>query len=240
MLRSFDTNSKISSFLGATAGGLVVAPLPPINEDDDVLLMKLNQSSSMSPAASTISSSGSIMRDNQIFYYTSCTTKRKEESSLLVVCPPPPAPNSTSKATKKSCFKQSRLVLQSKRQVVFGDISIRRYDVTLGDNPSVTKGVPLSLDWTFVQQPTIALDDYEDMKAVTTAAGRQRRWSCSSSRTNQTLFLNSHQRKTILLEAGFDRDTLRHAKKEIHAAHLQRKLSYILSPIQLIWYQLRQ
>jgi hypothetical protein len=48
-----------------------------------------------------------------------------------------------------------------KKSVQFKDIETRKYDRTLGDNPSVTDGCPIALDWTYTSLPAVSIDEYE-------------------------------------------------------------------------------
>jgi len=198
-----------------------LSPLPPIEEDAPLKMMELCKETSSVTSVSSIS----FQDDEQDL---SSFSKRKESSVPLDVCPPLTQSSSVKTSLpNKSCLKQLDSDKEEPKRrnhhVAFGDISIRRYDVTLGDNPSVTKGLPLTLDWTFEQQPTIALDEYYEMH------GEQQR------RLKNKFYINSQKRKALLLEAGFDAAALRHAKKEIQAAQLQRKASQVLSPLQLLW-----
>lgn len=53
----------------------------------------------------------------------------------------------------------------SPKTVTFSTISIRCHDVTIGDSPSVSSGIPISLDWTFVDKDAISLDDFEEQRS---------------------------------------------------------------------------
>jgi hypothetical protein len=48
-----------------------------------------------------------------------------------------------------------------KKAVSFSTVSIRSYDITVGDSPSVSSGLPISLDWKFVEEPRVMLDEFE-------------------------------------------------------------------------------
>ncbi|KAI2507217.1 hypothetical protein MHU86_7174 [Fragilaria crotonensis] len=48
-----------------------------------------------------------------------------------------------------------------KKRVSFSTVIVRNYDITIGDSPSVSSGIPLSLDWTFVEDTPSSLDDHE-------------------------------------------------------------------------------
>lgn len=48
-----------------------------------------------------------------------------------------------------------------KRNVSFSSLEIREYDITLGDNPSVRKGPPVSLSWDYKLAGSIDLEKFE-------------------------------------------------------------------------------
>lgn len=50
---------------------------------------------------------------------------------------------------------------RSKLQLQFGSVNIREYEMILGDNPSVTYGPPVTLDWVPVAESTLPVDEYE-------------------------------------------------------------------------------
>ena len=50
---------------------------------------------------------------------------------------------------------------RSKLQLQFGSVNIREYEMILGDNPSVTYGPPVTLDWVPVAESTFPVDEYE-------------------------------------------------------------------------------
>lgn len=60
----------------------------------------------------------------------------------------------------KSCIK-SQESLRIKKRVCFDQIYVREYPVILGDNPSVTAGVPVTIDWNFQKEVEIELDYFE-------------------------------------------------------------------------------
>lgn len=45
--------------------------------------------------------------------------------------------------------------------VSFDTVEIRGYHITLGDNPSCSRGPPISLDWTYEQELVMKVDEYE-------------------------------------------------------------------------------
>merc|ERR1712176_495304 len=49
----------------------------------------------------------------------------------------------------------------SRRSVSFSNVRVREYELCLGDNPSVARGPPVSLDWNYITEELYHLDDYE-------------------------------------------------------------------------------
>ena len=52
----------------------------------------------------------------------------------------------------------------SRRKVGFGRISIREYPMIVGDNPSVSKGVPISIDWEHLSEDFLDVSHYEELR----------------------------------------------------------------------------
>lgn len=50
---------------------------------------------------------------------------------------------------------------KKKKSVRFSTVNIREYHICLGDNPSVARGAPISLDWHYEEEISIDLNVYE-------------------------------------------------------------------------------
>ena len=50
--------------------------------------------------------------------------------------------------------------------VKFQNIQIRNYEMTLGDNPAVSYGPPVSLGWEYYEVGTMPLEDYEESRGA--------------------------------------------------------------------------
>lgn len=48
--------------------------------------------------------------------------------------------------------------------VRFSTVTIREYPITAGDNPSTTRGVPLTVEWNHNQEYTLQVNDFEDVR----------------------------------------------------------------------------
>jgi len=58
--------------------------------------------------------------------------------------------------------RSTRKAAKVKLSVQFGDIEVRSYPIILGDNPSVSGGPPLTIDWDPFDSVAWSLDDYQE------------------------------------------------------------------------------
>jgi hypothetical protein len=84
------------------------------------------------------------------------TEKKAENQKAPAALPvePEAAKNVTKKASKG-------------KRVRFSVLQIRDYPMRVGDNPAVSKGVPITIDWTHDGEVTVSIDDYEHSRAGT-------------------------------------------------------------------------
>jgi hypothetical protein len=81
------------------------------------------------------------------------------------------------------------------KRVAFSTVSVHLHSMTLGDNPAVSAGVPVQIDWTPTASCTKALDEYEKDKDT----------GDRPSRSVQQLRIGPTRRENLLKEAGEDR-----------------------------------
>ena len=96
-------------------------------------------------------------------------------------------------------------------RVSFGQIFLRVYDRTISDNPSVSIGAPVGLDWTFKDVGPYPTIDIYEMNRV-----KKRR-----------LLLSYYDRRTILEESRLSRQEIRAVEKEVKWIKLQRKMRMV-------------
>jgi hypothetical protein len=97
-------------------------------------------------------------------------------------------------------------------KVSFENILIREYGQTIGDNPSVTYGTPVSLDWVYEENEPLDIDSYEIIRG--------------KRRTNRQMYLNHYQRKNLLIHScGFTEEEVNNAKYETKRVKSQRDFS---------------
>lgn len=85
--------------------------------------------------------------------------------------------------------------------VRFSSVAVRDYSVCLGDNPSVSRGTPISLDWDHDDELTYDINIYESERS-------QKR------RTSYDLKIPSLQRIQLLKELGYSRGEINEQMKK--------------------------
>ena len=84
--------------------------------------------------------------------------------------------------------------------VRFANVEIREYPIIAGENPGVSKGVPLSMDWAHICISTNSVDNYEGIRQGNRRSVPQMRRS-------------SGQRIDLLLKLGFARADIQNASR---------------------------
>jgi hypothetical protein len=104
-----------------------------------------------------------------------------------------------------------------RRTVSFGDVHMRSYDQTLGDNPSVSYGPPISLDWKFLELPSLSLEQYEATK--------------KPPRKPRDMVLNYYNRKHLLAwKFGFSEAEIKQASRDADRCKRERAVTRALLP----------
>eukprot|EP00549_Striatella_unipunctata_P002620 CAMPEP_0118688690 /NCGR_PEP_ID=MMETSP0800-20121206/9062_1 /TAXON_ID=210618 ORGANISM="Striatella unipunctata, Strain CCMP2910" /NCGR_SAMPLE_ID=MMETSP0800 /ASSEMBLY_ACC=CAM_ASM_000638 /LENGTH=114 /DNA_ID=CAMNT_0006585981 /DNA_START=181 /DNA_END=525 /DNA_ORIENTATION=- len=88
----------------------------------------------------------------------------------------------------------------------------------MGDNPSVSYGPPVTLDWDYEELPWTSVDYYEETRAP--------------RRNNRQLLLNYYQRRNILMWCcGFSDSDIKRATKLVEKDKRLRALTQTFLPI---------
>jgi len=106
---------------------------------------------------------------------------------------------------------------QMRKNISFSTLEVRSYDVTLGDNPGVSNGPPVSLDWNYEDSQHINLDEYESLRAP--------------RRSKEEMRLDSQSRQ-IVLSSRFTSKDLMAATDIARQIRIQRKKSYKTSNME--------
>ena len=115
---------------------------------------------------------------------------------------------------------KAKTMKKSTSKVNFAEVTIRDYGQTLGDNPCVGYGPPISLDWNYSENEPVDLDAYED--------GRGDR------RTLRQMGLNYYKRKHLLNQYGHTDEEMKQAKKEVEKVKAQRAVTKHLLKFQKV------
>lgn len=91
------------------------------------------------------------------------------------------------------------------KSVTFSSVDIRDYSICPGDNPSVSRGIPLSLDWAYDPETSQDINQFEDDRV-------------GSRREYDDLKLPSLQRVQMLKHNGFSRGEINERVKEVEQA----------------------
>lgn len=102
--------------------------------------------------------------------------------------------------------------LIDKQGVTFDSITIRDYPMTVGDNPSVSSGPPLAIDWDHMHEVTLSLDSYEESKPL--------------PRNGREMIVPRAKREQIFKDAGFSYNQLIKLTKPVNVARLQRRKTH--------------
>jgi len=115
----------------------------------------------------------------------------------------------------RACFK-SQIQLGEKKSVRFDKLTVREYPIVIGDSPSTSRGVPLTLGWEYEPECHIDLDTYESTRVPGGECER---------RTKYELRVPSKQREEMLGNAGFSKKEMRDAVERLTADKQERRSS---------------
>lgn len=120
------------------------------------------------------------------------------------VCPPLTRPSSHQRVKLEGAVSH----------VQFGKVFIREFEQTIGDNPSVSYGTPISLDWDYMDNDPLDLDIYDSQK---------------TKRTTRQMFVNHYQRKHLLIQVyGHSPAEVKTAKRATDKIKFQRSMSMMM------------
>jgi hypothetical protein len=105
-----------------------------------------------------------------------------------------------------------------RNSVSFDSIRIRFYSQTLGDNPSVSYGPPIQLDWDYEEQGDIQIDEYE-------------RNHPKRRNLKQLVMSYYHRRNLLSWQYGVSDADLKKATEEADKIKLRRNITKTLLPL---------
>ena len=117
-------------------------------------------------------------------------------------------------SVRKGCLKKadtSKTEKKEKKSVSWDTFEIYSHEIILGDNPAVSSGPPVSIDWEAFDQQTLSIDDYEKHRA--------------NPRVRNEMILPRMVREDLLRNAGYSRGELKEVSEEIAVIRRQRSRS---------------
>ena len=112
-----------------------------------------------------------------------------------------PAPDMSRVKSVTNTTEKTRSTLKRNHCVGFATITIREYEQTIGDNPSVSYGPPISLDWEYQQLEPVTLEHYEAHRAP--------------RRTLRQMCMNYYTRRNVLTyKFGYSEEEVKQAAKQ--------------------------
>ena len=118
-----------------------------------------------------------------------------------------------SSSPKRNLHRRDEDESRALKGVNFGDLTVYEFHSILGDNPAVSEGSPLTLEWKHLSQTTMPIDVHEFVKQ-----SRPRR-------KRKDLRLNSAARDTYLLSEGYSLQELLEASNATKLIQEQRRAS---------------
>ena len=109
---------------------------------------------------------------------------------------------------------------KSKRKIHFGEVLVRDYAMILGDNPCVTYGPPVTIDWDYVEYNALPVDEYEFHRPP--------------RRCLRQMGMNYYRRKHLLTLAGHTEDEFKIVKKEVKKIKSNRYLTKQLASYPVV------
>ncbi len=133
-----------------------------------------------------------------------------------------PLPISHTSNTDSTCRCHKSHPKRSKH-VRFDAVDLRCFSQTIGDNPSVTIGTPITLDWTYSDEDHIPIDAFEEARMASRKKGNNRL-------IMHRLALNYYQRRNILnYYSGFTEEEIDRAEKDVARARWRRQVTALFS-----------
>jgi len=105
--------------------------------------------------------------------------------------------------------------VNKKNFVRFDNVQVRIYDIILGDNPSVTSGLPWSLGWVYLPAKYFEIDIFENERAPPVGEAKK---------------ISRKQREAFLQHKGYTKEQLDDVSKEINFIKAaRRRCKFILN-----------
>jgi hypothetical protein len=110
---------------------------------------------------------------------------------------------------------ESTAISRQKRKVTFDFVHVRFYQRTIGDNPAVSYGTPIQLDWLYEEELPMRVDEYEGIHG--------------KRRLPPQFVLNHYQRCSILsYYCGFSDNEIKIARRQVEKVKRERQVTKLM------------
>jgi hypothetical protein len=132
---------------------------------------------------------------------------------------PKPAPQALVRCRSEPAVATRASRDAQRLSVQFDAVIIRNFEQTVGDNPSVSYGPPITLDWAYSQSDPISLDQFEKNRGP--------------RRSARQMMLNYYNRRNILAwKFGVTEEELKQAERDANRIKRERSMTRALLPAQ--------
>jgi hypothetical protein len=122
-------------------------------------------------------------------------------------------------STSKSSLKKSDSNRSLKHNVSFNSLSIREYSVEMGDNPSCSYGVPISLGWDYEELDELPLDNATNETEDCETNEKSRR------KKSHELLLSYNDRRRLLKKAGYSKQDFDECMRSVRRTQRERGMT---------------
>lgn len=181
----------------------------------------MDMSNNSSSSRSIQSSALGLDLDDSSPHYASPNTSVSGGVNFLVNRVPPSTSNLAADGDQASGNSSVSSAKIRRNNVSFASVDVRKYDRTVGDNPSCRSGPPLSLDWGYSKEKQKCIDDYETER------------SSNRAKNLSKIHVNKYKRKNLLsFQWGHTEEELAEARVETKKLQRQRSITQLLAPVQ--------
>ena len=113
----------------------------------------------------------------------------------------PPRPPKSSLRTLDGETRKAYPNTEGRRTLQFQNVILREYGMILGDHPCCRFGLPVTIEWDYLEYQPLSVDDYEVHHAL--------------RRPLRQMHLSSSQREAILQDLHYPQSDIRKARKEL-------------------------
>ena len=121
---------------------------------------------------------------------------------------------------------ESSAMLSQKKSVRFSDITVREYPMILGDNPAVSCGPPVTIDWQYSSEECLSIDEYIETHPLI-------------PRIRLQMIMPEFLRETIVVNSGCQYSSMIEILDEIDVIKAQR-VRTIKSLQSILRYEMKQ